>query len=331
MADLTSVRTGPWKVRWGINDSWFGGTDEFISPSMTLKNLLPKLRALMVARNDLLYDVHSWRGVTISEHPDNVDLAKGMVSDRHSFFCNPGLNRIPTGEGVQTLLVPVVGNNPTTPTDPEGRPDQFRASLLYRLIYDDRREAKRFLVGISDSYTAYEPQSLDVAGNAAYVGKLDTFFALLETTATAGSGWQILARAGDELTPKVRVTGLVRSDATGLLGMQTNLPNDFEADRGNLVQMYPRFVRKQGSFGPSISGEFLVDSVVDTGTIRTVYLQGTTTIDPADWKKFGWIRKVLHQLYPISTATASNATTRKRGAGYLRPVGRSKRRATYDP
>jgi len=295
------------------NQSVMGVSETYITPNVSIGVLGSLISSLLAKRFAMLFTNDECVGVRVSNYS----------ATRRSFFLIPGVNTVPGI--VDPINVPERGALTITPVT--RRPDQIRACLQERIYYDVDRSTTRYLAGIPDSVTVYEPGSVNVAADAAWLAAYNDWSGFL-----VGAGFQIRAQDKSGASPVIPVQHIVRQSAEpGLIGVSiptAAVPGVLDERKVHLTgfKRVPRYL-------PSMNGNFFVESINTTLIPDEVvyFLRGTAGQDPSTFKILGTLQRVHHVLYPITAIRTVRTGIHKRGRPSPAPRGRRLTRTTLDP
>lgn len=312
-----------YKVTLFLNQATFGASESYFTPDQSAPTLLANINALIQARNKLMWVTQAISAVRIAAQPSAAQLLAGDKTRRRSQLILPTGGTWKPGGG--SVVIPA--NGARTSLARTARPDQFRATLQYTVMYDIDRRAIRYLSMIPDSFSGTETGTLDLGADTAWEADFRAFANLL-----VSSGWSIKAILTPPTLQEVQTVGLVtQTTGPAILGVQIPTALDPPIPGTGLVHL--RGFRRRGRGGISLNGRFYVDSkVADTGSGRTTfYLRGTEGQDPADWKILGTIQQVAYGYYPIQFADWYRVGIHQRGGPFPRTRGRRLSRLSLDP
>lgn len=281
------------------------------SPSM----MTDKVSDLMADRVGIMFTNQRFDGVRI------VDLGNDPAMNPQrglSIAFKPGSWPYPGSNDY--VEVPSTGNMSITPVT--RRPDQIRAALQMRMMYEGPRKSIQYLAGIPDAVSDTEPATYSPTGDedwrkalSAYIEELTTF-------------WGLKARQVPPTAPKMTPSGYVQQQAApGLLGVVVSATDyPVYTTRDMLYITGSKWKTKQQK---TLNGKYYVNSVNTTLIPGSVvyFLEGTEGSDPSQIKIRGKVQVVRYSIYPYLSVTPQAVGIHKRGLPSLAFRGR---RSTYE-
>lgn len=299
----------------GVSETWWtNGNVATTAISARIQNFV-NLRAAM------MFDNQEFVGFRIA---DLGTLENGFSQKRKSIYFIPGKQTLP---GVTAPIIFPARGLQSIATGPL-KPDQLRAAMQLRLIHSDGSQTIRYLAGIPDQVSNYEPASLDINVTPGYAISLNNFLAELATN------WAIVARTTQTTDPYLPVTKALRQESSpSLFGVAVNAagsptPNIAVRDQVHLRDFLSR------PRVPSVNGsKWQVDSINTTllPGYLVYFLGASSAVDPSIIKKLGTIQRVRYRLAPIQLVQPVRVGIHKRGSPSPTPRGRRVTRPTLDP
>lgn len=282
--------------------------------NVSLQLIPSRVQTLLQKRRNMMFTNQQWVGVRVS---DLGDAAGNLRGTRKSAFLIPGKRRLP---GLDTYIdIPESGAIAITTTN---SPDQTRAALQLSMVLGNGRVTKRYLAGIPDNMSKYEPGTFDEAANPTWVAAFNSFAVELQ------NNWSVIGRVIDNDGAPINVTRLVQqTPAPGLVGIQVPsaaTPTFQVGDKIHLTGFRPCPGERNW-----INKIWYVDSVVTDippAGQRTYWLRGSSAQDPAKIRIMGQVSKVIRGLVNIDQITPLRVGMHKRGRPSHAPHGRRKTR-----
>lgn len=297
----------------GVSETWY--TNGNVSAGAIPK----RIEDLIKARAAMMYTNQEIVGLRIA---DLGDVGLSEPTRRKSIFLPPGKRPLPPSNSV--IDIPTKGNF-AVPVD-ANHPDQLRAALQLRLTYQDGRQTTRYLSGMPDDVTTYEPGTTNLLGNPLWWTRYSAWVDLIT------QGWAIRVRSQPPTDPKYRARRVVRREASpsyfGVAVNASDSPNIVAGDRVHLEGW--RFKPAQKT---SLNGQYYVDEVNTTLLPDQVvyYLRGTELVDPTRIGILGTIQRVRYTLASVQQIQWIRTGIHKRGRPSPTPRGRRATRVSYDP
>jgi len=282
------------------------------SPSQVTANINAYLKARMLIHSDATVAL----GVRVA--------IEG--SPRGSVLVRPPGGPLPGGGG--TILVPKTGGYATyLEKVPLFTP--WRQCLQVAFQYNGVYQANRYFSDIPKAVVGSEPQTWLPNGNVSWGRDLGALLQLM-----TGGQYYIKALLRDDKYAALPVSKLAVSGTTpSLLGIVVagNLGTQFNPPARVLLQ---HFRPAKGTRGPTINGQYTVDSTVVSGTppVTTIFLANSQTIDPSavQIRPSSTISLWGKGIVALTNYRIQQVVSHKRGKPSVLPRGRVLTRATLD-
>lgn len=306
-----------YKVKLTYRQGSLAATEQYWSQPFELTNtgtntFVQRLNALIQYRTDMMFTSHEWVSVDIA----NVD------DPRRTWLIRPGSRAFPVGSA-NIIVLPVRGT--ITITDVVRRPEQLRVAALTEMTFDNgRRRSRRFISTVPDDVTAYDDNTVK------YTSSTSWWTAFNAWAAEVSSGyWQLSAKLNTGANEPKQVQKLVtEAAAPSRLGLQL-LAGDAPAGWTAGTQVDVSGFRAKAGFCPcpTINGRWTISGRNDTLVPGSAifYLEGSSAIDPTNWKIMGKVQQRGFDFFIIEGAEVIGTAIHKRGNGSQRR-GRSKAR-----
>jgi hypothetical protein len=271
------------------------------------------VQELLTARAQLLWQNQEFDGVRVS---DLGDIAGPLRGDRKGQFLIPGQHKL--FASAKPLDVPIRGGRSILP--PGDQPDQANAVLHLRCSLSNGTQKMRYLGGIPDNISIYEPAVLDLSKNKNWSDRLDEYIAILIKS------WGVLGRKNDgDYAPRQVTQAVLQAPAPALLGVRLLAATAPALAIGDQVHL--KGFRMCRGISKSLNKKWYVDSIVtdvSPGTGRTIYLKGSEGYLPSEIKVLGTLTKVGYGVLSFEHIEAYRVRTHKRGRPLGSRVGRRK-------
>lgn len=287
------------KYAWSEAHYWNGGSQPNSAQAIAAASALASARVPVLGASAQLFKVR------ISEYPANR-----LVWDLSPPFL-PSFNPSFIGIG------PISGQG-------GGNAEVAGLALFIDIIGIGATSTRMYLAGCPAAIFA-EPgitgDGYDFSNAPAFQSALNAYLTYL-TSQSAGLGW--VTRVGVTFTPASQ--GLVTNAAyPGDVGIvvQSNALGSLAPGTKIVVNGW----RRLSTRSPGLTGVYKTDgqTLVQTGPPQTwtYFLQNTNLVQPSNFFSKGGIALFVPSFSPYQGTTIGGATTRKRGASFGRPRGRS--------
>lgn len=310
-----------YRVVFGFQKGKFSPSETYFTTPMEPDALGAHVQKLIDARTKILPSDCQWVGVRIGKAPPAEQQVNNVA--RRGRLYPPGTYSLQFS-GI-LLKVPSDGSSSTAVV--QGLPDQARACLQCKVVYDTDRAVTRYLSLVPDSVLTGQTQSYDIQGNPTWVEAFNAFQEEL-----ISGRWQIRARSRASGFQEVPIETWVKSEsAPNLIGPVVTSATAPTYKPGEFVQIMS--VRRKGTDKLSYNGRYFVESV-NANTIpdkTIIFLRGSEMGNPDSIKLPGKVQRIGYTYYPIRFYIPLRAGVHKRGNSFGAVRGRRLTRVSLDP
>lgn len=298
-------------------------TESYITPNADDSTQTDRLRNLMLARLNLLYEGVRLDGIRVAQIADAADTPVKRASKYH----RPGLRYpflIPDANGMNGVSLTIPGQGAQAGSS-DWFPDVDGTDAVVRLSYGGNRATNRYMAFWPDAGLDSNPPGASVT-----TVMLPFWQAWVSRVRT--DGWSIVARNQSGDFRIVPILKWVSSGATpALLGVQvtaTGAP-PFAPPLKVAIQN----TRRRGTDKTSYNGQYVIDSVLSPGSPApmTVFLASTEAGDATSIKKPGQVQLVGSAFIAIDFLEVVLGGSHKRGNSAGARRGNRRKRALLDP
>ncbi|HEV2461715.1 MAG TPA: hypothetical protein VGS80_25440 [Ktedonobacterales bacterium] len=299
------------------NDGTLEASETLYTPSGSADAAAMSIQAYIKARNAILYPTMSIQAVRVSIYG----------TKRSSVLVVPPGRPLPNGS--KTISIPPQGQVDTGGIG--GLADSiWRTALQYTLTYNDTYVTQRYLAGIPGAVIGTQRSTYNPGGYSGWTTALMKFLNLV-----GGGGYYIQALQRTGANAPQQIQSVVQQQAApGYIGIQVASFTGAAFAQGARVIIQGMRPPK-GQRLPTINGQWTIDSVVVTTNpnVTTIYLRGSSTIDPAQQRitPYSTVSLWGKQLYVIQNALAVAVVPHARGKQVLPARGRRLSRPSLDP